>query len=174
MKKSIGSVLLALAFLTGFASGVEAQGQQKQRPLTSPPYDAMPPVHFSVDDQQTHVYSCGLVEEVEFHRSFTTFFDRDGNETYTLERVSFEGVITNPTTGETFLDRGHSIVRFEPSFATGFTLNGIIFNIHAPREGLLLLNAGRLVVDANFNTVFESGAILGLSETDGAVCAALQ
>jgi hypothetical protein len=174
MKKSIGSVLLVFVFLTVFASGVEARGQQNRMPLTSSPNDATPPVHFSVDDQQTHVYPCGLVEEVEFHRSFTIFFDRDGNETYTLERVSFKGVITNPTTGETFLDRGHSIVRFEPGFATGFTLNGIIFNIHAPREGLLLLDTGRLVVDADFNTVFKSGAILEPSETDDAVCAALQ
>lgn len=174
MKKPIGSVLLAFVFLTVFASGVEAQGQQNQRPFTSSPYGAVPPVHFSVDDHDTHVYPCGLVEEVEFHRSFTTFFDRDGNEAYTLERVSFEGVITNATTGETYLDRGHSIVRFEPGFATGFTLNGIIYNIHAPREGLLLLSAGRLIVDGDFNTVFESAAILGLSETDDAVCAALQ
>lgn len=165
MRKTIGSVFLAFVFLTVFAFGVKAQGQEEQRQ----------PVHYSVDDQFTLVYQpCGFVEEASFHRSFTTFFDRDGNEAYTIERVSFEAVITDPATGETYLDRGHSVVRFEPGFATGFSLSGIVYNIHAPQEGLLLLDAGRLIVDSNFNTVFTSAMILELSDIEGAVCEALQ
>lgn len=134
---------------------------------------ATPPTHFSVDEPFTTTYSCGLTETGVFHRSFTTFFDRDGNETHTLEQARFEAVITNPATGETFLDRGHATVRFEPGFATGFTLSGIVFTIHAPGEGLLLLSAGRLIADANFSTVFKSAKALGILDTDAAVCAAL-
>ena len=134
---------------------------------------ATPPTHFSVDEPFIVVYSCGLTEEGVFHRSFTTFFDQDGAETHTLEQASFEAVITNPATGETFLDRGHATVRFEPGFATGFTLSGIVFTIHAPGEGLLLLSAGRLIADAGFNTVFHSAKALGILDTDAAVCASL-
>ena len=98
---------------------------------------ATPPVRFSVEEPFTVVYQpCGLVEEGVFHRSFTTFFDNDGNETHTLEQASFDAVITNPATGETFRDRGHATVRFEPGFVTGFSLSGIVFAIHAPCEGV--------------------------------------
>jgi hypothetical protein len=46
---------------------------------------ATPPVHFWVEEPLTVVYEpCGLVEEGVFHRSFTTLFDKDGNETHTL------------------------------------------------------------------------------------------
>jgi hypothetical protein len=95
------------------------------------------------------------------------------NETHTLEQVSFDAVITNPATGETFRDRGHSTVRFEPGLATGFTLSGIVFAIHAPGEGVLLLSVGRLITDSNFDTVFQSAQMLGLPETQAAVCASL-
>jgi hypothetical protein len=135
---------------------------------------ATPPVRLSVEEPFTVVYQpCGLVEEGVFHRSFTTFFDEDGNETHTLEQVSFDAVITNPATGETFRDRGHSTVRFEPGLATGFTLSGIVFAIHAPGEGVLLLSVGRLITDSNFDTVFQSAQMLGLPETQAAVCASL-
>lgn len=135
---------------------------------------ATPPVRFSVEEPFTVVYEpCGLVEEGVFHRSFTTFFDKDGNETHTLEQASFDAVITNPATGETFRDRGHVTVRFEPGFATGFTLSGIVFAIHAPGEGVRLLSVGRLIVDSDFNTVFQSSQMLGLLETQAAVCASL-
>jgi hypothetical protein len=69
-------------------------------------------VRFSVEEPVTVVYRpCGLVEEGVYHRSFTTFFDKDGNETHTLQQAPFDAVITNPATGETFRDRGHVTVR---------------------------------------------------------------
>jgi hypothetical protein len=135
---------------------------------------ATPPVHFSVEEPFTVVYEpCGLVEEGVFHRSFTTFFDKDGKETHTLEQVSFDAVITNPATGETFRDRGHNTVRFEPGFATGFTLSGIVFAVHTPSEGVRLLSVGRLIADSNFDTVFQSAQMLGFPEMQAAVCASL-
>jgi hypothetical protein len=85
---------------------------------------------------------CGLTEVGERHRSFTTFYDQDGNEVRTLEQVFFEGAITNPATGETFIDRGHATVMFQTGFITGFTLIGTVYNIRVPGEGLLLLDPG--------------------------------
>lgn len=137
------------------------------------PAGAAPPTHFSVDEPFSITYTCGLTEEGVFHRKFTTFYDSDGTVTYTLEQASFEGVITDPVTGETFLDRGHATVRFEPGFATGAALSGIVFTIHARGEGLLLLSAGRLIADADFNTVFSSARFLGILDSDAAVCGAL-
>lgn len=104
---------------------------------------------------------------------FATFFDQEGNEIRTLQQVTFDAVITNPATGETFVDRGHATVMHLSDFSTGFTLLGIVFNIRVPKEGLLLLDMGRLVADADFNPVFQSGKALSLSDVDAAVCAAL-
>ena len=135
---------------------------------------ATPPVRSSVEEPFTVVYEpCGLVEEGVFHRSFTTFFDKGGNETHTIQQVTFDAVITNPATGETFRDRGHNTVRFEPGFATGFTLSGIVFTVHTPSEGVRLLSAGRLIADSNFDTVFQSARMLGVPDTQAAVCASL-
>jgi hypothetical protein len=50
---------------------------------------------------------------------------------------------------------------------------GIIFAIHAPGEGMLVLSVGRLIADSNFDTVFQSAQMLGLPETQAAVCASL-
>jgi hypothetical protein len=135
---------------------------------------AVAPKRFEVEETFTVVYRpCGLTEVGEFHRSFTTFYDRDGNEARTLEQVFFEGTITNPATGETFVDRGHNTVMFETGFVTGFTLVGTVYNIRVPSEGLLLLDAGRLVTDANFSPVFQSAKALSLADAEAAVCAAL-
>ena len=135
---------------------------------------AVPPTRSEVDEDFEVVYEpCGLVEVGVHHRSFTTFLDQDGNAVRILEQVSFEGVITNPTTGETFVDRGHVTVTFKPDFTSAFTLTGTVFNIRVPKEGLLLLDAGRLVADGDFNTVFQSAKALSFSETDAAVCEAL-
>jgi hypothetical protein len=136
---------------------------------------AVPPTRSEVEGEPfSLVYQpCGLTEVGERHRSFTTFYDQDGNEVRTLEQVFFEGTITNLDTGETFVDSGHATVMFKTGFATGFTLIGTVYNIRAPQEGLLLLDVGRLVVDADFDPVFQSAKALSLSEVDAAVCAAL-
>ena len=78
---------------------------------------ATPPTHVSVDETFTTVYSCGLTESGVFHRSFTTFFDQDGNETHTLEQATFEAVITNPARP----GRHSSIVAMRP-FASNLAL----------------------------------------------------
>lgn len=135
---------------------------------------AVPPTRSEVEESFTVVYEpCGLTEVGERHRSFTTFHDQDGREVRTLEQVFFEGTITNPTTGATFVDRGHATVMFEAGFANGFTLLGTVYNVRVPGEGLVLLDVGRLVVDANFNPVFQSAKVLSLAEIDAAVCDAL-
>jgi hypothetical protein len=136
---------------------------------------ATPPTRSEVEGEPFSVVyqPCGLTEVGERNRSFTTFYDQDGNEVRTLEQVFFEGTVTNPATGETFVDSGHATVMFQTGFVTGFTLIGTVYNIRVPGEGLLLLDVGRLVVDANFNPVFQSAKALSVTEVDAAVCAAL-
>jgi hypothetical protein len=105
---------------------------------------ATPPTRSEVEGEPFSVVyqPCGLTEVGERNRSFTTFYDQDGNEVRTLEQVFFEGAITNPATGETFIDRGHATVMFQTGFITGFTLIGTVYNIRVPGEGLLLLDPG--------------------------------
>jgi hypothetical protein len=159
MKPRVISVAVLAMLAVGLAVPVSAQ--------------ATPPSRVTIDESATVVYSCGLVEEVDFHRSFTTFYDQAGNETRTLEQVSFEGVITDLATGKTFVDRGHVTVEFAAGFTTGFSLTGIVYTIHLPAEGILHLDVGRLITDADFNTVFQSAKAIDFFDKDGAICAAL-
>jgi hypothetical protein len=138
------------------------------------PAAAVPPVRSEVEETFELVYEpCGLTEVGERRRSYTTFLDHEGTELRTLQQVTFDGVITNPAMGETFRDRGHATVMHLSDFSTGFTLLGTVYNIRLPGEGVLLLDVGRLVGDAEFNAVFQSAKAISLLETDAAVCAAL-
>jgi hypothetical protein len=53
------------------------------------------------------MYACGLTERIVFDVSATDFYDAGGDYTYTRSQVSFDGLIPNPASGETFRDRGH-------------------------------------------------------------------
>jgi hypothetical protein len=133
----------------------------------------MVPDHFVIIEPFSVNYSCGLVEEGTFHRSFTVVYDRSGKERFTIERMAFEGLITNTDTGETFEDRGHWTARFKSDFTTGFSLSGIAYNIRQPGSGVLLLAVGRLIVDSTFQPVFQSAKAISFFDQDAAVCASL-
>jgi hypothetical protein len=134
---------------------------------------AVVPDHFVIVEPFSQTYTCGLVEQGTFHRSFTVVYDRSGNERFTIERMAFDAVITNPDTNETFEDRGHWTARFKSDFSTGFSLSGIAYNIRKPGAGVLLLAVGRLIVDSSFQPVFQSARTVSFFEQDAAVCAAL-
>jgi hypothetical protein len=133
---------------------------------------ATPPEHVQFSEQDTFVYQpCGLTETATVDFSVTFFFDQEGNDLRAIAQVAFDGLITDPSTGETFRDVGHQTLEVFPQ--GGGTLSGIFFNIRQPGEGVIFLSVGRLVFDAEGNTVFSSAKAFGFDTTDAALCEAL-
>jgi hypothetical protein len=140
--------------------------------ISAAPASARPPDHFRTTGFDVVVYQpCGLVEEVDWTLHASTYYDQAGNETGTTLRFAFDGVITNPVTGETWHDRSRNTVFLEPG--GGGAISGVGFNLRLPGEGLVFLAVGRLVFDASGATVFSSAKFPGLDELDAAICEAL-
>lgn len=113
----------------------------------------------------TVVYQpCGAVESVTYAIRRTRF--EDGRIQL---QVSFEGTITVPRTGETVAESGHQtlVVGADGTFA----FSGVAFNVRIPGQGVILLEAGRLVFDPDGNVVQQSARTA--ADLAQKVCAAL-
>src|SRR5688572_24757006 len=104
---------------------------------------ATPPQHRQFLNPEDFAYACGLTEHIVFDVRATDYFDANGAYTHTRSQVSFDGLIVNPVTGETFRDRGHQTIVFPADEAAPITFTGIIYNLRRPGEGVLLLATGR-------------------------------
>jgi hypothetical protein len=122
------------------------------------------------------VYDCGSFELREvgtFTGTDTTYFDNEGEPTRTISQVSFDGVITNSVTGESFRDSGHQTVVFEGDGS--IVINGIAFMIRSERAPEAV-DVGRLVLDEEGEVVFQSARhdlLSGGLDTESAICSAL-
>jgi hypothetical protein len=129
------------------------------------PAGAEPPTHSSFDVAALFVHQpCGLVEGIVFHVRETELSDGS-----VRAQVAYEGTITNPATGESWPERGHQTVVFRPDGSLEFS--GTAYVITVPGEGLLLLEAGRLVLDADGNIVHASAQTA--ADVAAKLCAAL-
>ena len=100
-----------------------------------------------------------------------TFFDEEGNVTRVLDTFAVTGQFTNSKTGETFRD--HAAGRVDLDVSTGvLSITQLGFIYHRKGEGLLFLDAGRRVFDADGNLVFSAGPSDFEGGFDG-ICAAL-
>lgn len=102
-----------------------------------------------------------------------TYFDEEGNPTRVLDTFTVSGRFTNSKTGETFRD--HAAGRVELDLSTGVvSIAQLGFIYHSAGEGLLFLDAGRRIFDADGNEVFSAGPSDFTDEGgfDG-ICAAL-
>lgn len=100
-----------------------------------------------------------------------TYFDEEGNPTRVLDTFEVTGLFTNSKTGETFRD--HAAGHVEIDLSTGVvSVAQLGFLYHSAGEGLLFLDAGRAIFDADGNLVFSAGP----ADFEGgfdAICAAL-
>jgi len=100
-----------------------------------------------------------------------TYFDEEGNATRVLDTFQVTGRFTNSETGETFRD--HAAGRVEIDLSTGvLSVTQLGFIYHSAGEGLLFLDAGRRIFDADGNLVFSAGPSDFVEGFDG-ICAAL-
>jgi hypothetical protein len=113
--------------------------------------------------------ACAVAGIAEYTIRRTRFIAGDGNVVRTKLQISFEGTITVPRTGETVAERGHQTIVSEADGT--FRFSGVSFNVHVPGAGVILLETGRLVLDAEGNVLKQSAKTsVDLAEK---VCAAL-
>lgn len=94
-------------------------------------------------------------ESVTGHVIITTFFDQDGNPTRQHVNVTGRAEATNPASGRTLRAVQANLIDMDLS-AGETTTAGLRFLAHVPGGGVVLLDAGRVVV-ADGQIVFEAG-----------------
>jgi len=97
-----------------------------------------------------------LYSVLDEHVTEITYFDEAGEPVRVIDTFQITGRFTNSKTGETFRD--HAAGHVELDLTTGVTsVSQLGFIYHRRGEGLVFLDAGRLVFDGDGNLVFEAG-----------------
>jgi hypothetical protein len=149
-----------IALLSGVAAVVS---------VLAPTAAATTPAHSHQTVPVSVVYEpCGVVEDVTYEIDRTRFFD-EGGVVRTLLRISFAGTLTVPRTGEVLTERGNQTIVIDADGT--FSFSGVSFNVHVPGKGSILLEAGRLVIDAEGNVLHQSAQTT--VDLEAKVCAVL-
>jgi hypothetical protein len=126
------------------------------------------------DDLTIQDRTCGflIVEVFDGTVRITTFVDDQGNPTRIRISALFQGTLTNPTTGESIRGQQELIIFLDVEQPTQETWAGLRFRAVFPGAGAVLLDAGRLVFDAETGGVFfEAGKHQVFHEDFEAYCA---
>jgi hypothetical protein len=106
------------------------------------------------------LYDCGdftLLESVHNTYDGTKFFDKAGNPVRWQVRFSYDGTLTNSVTGATVTDApDHQLYVRDYGDGT-LTIHGLVLSANIPGVGVIGLDAGTTVFDADWNIVFQSG-----------------
>lgn len=122
-----------------------------------------------VADCGTYLLEGSFVEDVRA----TTFFDKTGTPIKVEFHFNYVGTLKNLSSGRTFRDPGHYKVVLDLRNGTQSAI-GMIFAITVPGEGVVVLDAGKVVFDSDFNIIFEAGPHQFLHDGPARVCAALE
>ena len=121
-----------------------------------------------------------VVADYVIRRTLVGHLDQDGNLVRVVFNIWFDGTLTNSVTGESVRNWGHRMIVEDARTQTSSEAGGK--RATAPGEGVILLDAGRLVLDwngtpENFDDdqlVFVAGPHQADVEGDtGALCAVL-
>ncbi len=156
---------------------------------TTPAFATKPVVTDTFEDTITDAVlaTCGtgdaafdIIENAVVTGIEKTFYDRDGTPVRSQLHFTYAGTLTNVRTGESFSDRPDPQLYVFDFADETLTVTGLIFSINVPGEGVVALDAGKIVFDAanDFEILFQSGPHHLI--TDGfeydfeQVCAALE
>jgi hypothetical protein len=104
----------------------------------------------------------------------TTYFDRSGAPSRVTLHGVYSGLLTNPLNGNTLLD-APSVPFVTLDLQSGRqTSVGTYWNVTLPGEGVVLIEAGRLVFDGAGPPVFIAGPHLPPPATIALLCEALR
>jgi hypothetical protein len=115
-----------------------------------------------------------LVENYAENVVVITFFDQTGNPTRLQVHFDYEGVVTNPATGQSVKDPAHG-TRFTNLTNGTRALVGLFYSTTVPGVGVEFHDVGRLVRDPDGSITFEAGPHDALHTGNDAAlfCAAL-
>jgi hypothetical protein len=130
------------------------------------------------------VANCGgfkVLTDFEEDVQITTFFDSAGNPDYARVQEHFQDFFYNSKTGEGFTETDTLTAVFDLSSKNKISdkeitsIRGLAFHVTVPGEGVVLLDAGKLLYDAKGHLVFEAGhhQILGSNSDTEKLCEAL-
>lgn len=146
--------------------------------LSAAPAHAVKPQHELLIDQGIISgidFDCGsfiLLTEPESERLHVVrYFDQDGDEVRVLVTVAYRGVLVRSDTGEIFPDQSTGTDTLYPDGS--FVGTGVKFRVVVPGEGEVFVEAGRFVLDASGNVLFQAGQTDFASGGVAALCAAV-
>ncbi len=143
---------------------------------------AVPPVHKIVHfEGALDLVDCEdfmVLPEYVTDARITTFFDRDGNPSRLHVQVPMEFTLTNTVTGESLSDKHHYLRIFDIKEGT-HTFVGLLWSVTIPGKGIVVLDAGRFIVDAYTPGVvgeilWQAGRHDGLIEGNVGLCEAFR
>ena len=148
-------------------------------PWTAASAASRPPTIDSWEEIQTPrpMASCGdfriIVEGIGSNR-LTTHYGADGAPIRVAFHGIYNGTMTNSATGKVLTDQP-SVVSITTDLVAGTrTMIGAVWTVTVPGEGVVLVEAGRLVFDGAGPPVFLAGPHLPPADAIGALCAALR
>ncbi|HEU4356384.1 MAG TPA: hypothetical protein VFT27_12410 [Actinomycetota bacterium] len=126
------------------------------------------------DDAFTDDQTCAFPIDVRFvgRLEITTFFDRHGDVVRVQMHGSDIGTATNPANGRTARGVDHYMVVERVKSGETATV-GLFVHMNLPGAGIVLIDVGNVVVDADGNVVHTGGRHDLLTGNFGALCAAL-
>jgi hypothetical protein len=142
------------------------------------PAAAVPPEKVVIEDlhiEQVDSTSCDFPfrEVFDGRVTITTFFDEQGNPTRVTFHLPFHGTLTNEATGES-VSADQVLVETDDLEEGTISWLGLRFRVTFPGLGVVLLDAGKIVFDADGNVVFEAGPHQVVNEDFAEFCAALE
>jgi len=122
---------------------------------------AMEPSHqrFEVTRHFDPFVTCSgfnVIGDFSVERDDVTFFDSSGTPIKMVIHAHFVGTLTNSVTGKLLSDDGNRIITFDLPNNT-VTNTGLNLKVVVPGQGILVIDAGRIVIDAAGNITFEAG-----------------
>jgi hypothetical protein len=102
----------------------------------------------------------------------TLFFDKRGNVERTLLHVTTFATWTNPRSGSSLIERDHLFAIVHPDLSSWDI--GLNYHLSLPSGRVILVDAGKLVYDADQNIVFEAGRHPIEDGDVAALCAAMR
>jgi hypothetical protein len=164
MEQRVRRVVLCASLVLGLSLAVIA------------PAAAAPPEKVVIEDihiEQVDSTSCDFpfLEVFDGRVTITTFFDDEGNPIRIQFYLPFHGTLTNEATGESV--SADQVLQLTLDLEEGTESDvGLRFRVVFPGLGVVLLDAGRVVFDADGNVAFEAGPHQIVNEDFAEFCAA--
>ena len=113
-----------------------------------------------------------VIGDFTVERDDMTFFNSSGTPIEMVIHAHFVGTLTNSVTGKSLSDDGSRTITFDLLNQT-VTNTGLTLKVVAPGQGIIVIDAGRIVRDAAGNITFEAGPHDLFNQTLQPLCAAL-